>query len=310
MPCPLLPQMLDPSRLVSHTVVHMARHTKTEPAKPPRERPPYISETGKWVTDIDGPIGRAVVFSRPVRGFDSRELSLLGPLHVELSSGHRWNHPPLKQPALPPVPADRVEVSFVFTPSHPHSPKKEHAGTTHTYSSARRYLYSDGSTGGPVRYSKGSMGGPTNPLVSAGIEPPPSRQAPSALPLGQRPPPQGSTAGRACTHTRRRADAALPSPCIAVCGPPNKLVDLVPPPPPCAVHSRRHSDLLLFCLCCPEDPLDCCAYMPLIVCAVAVCCIPKLTNHLPALRFSLSLLRVLHVTDDISQVPFQVHLYL
>ena len=31
--------------------------------------------------------------------------------HVELSSGHRWNHPPLQQPVPPPVPADQVEVS-------------------------------------------------------------------------------------------------------------------------------------------------------------------------------------------------------
>ena len=48
------------------------------------------------------------------RGFDSWELVLLGPLHVELSSGHRENHPPLQQPAPPPIPADRVEVSSVL----------------------------------------------------------------------------------------------------------------------------------------------------------------------------------------------------
>ena len=38
------------------------------------------------------------------------------------------------------------------------NPKKRHAGTTHTCSSARRHLYSNRSTGGPVRYSKGSVG--------------------------------------------------------------------------------------------------------------------------------------------------------
>ena len=70
------------------------------------------------------------------------------------------------------------------------TPQKEHTGTTHTHicSSARRHLYSDRSTGGPVRYSKGSMGGPIDPTAPAGFEPPPSRQALSALPLGQRPP--------------------------------------------------------------------------------------------------------------------------
>ena len=64
--------------------------------------------------DIDGPKAKAVVFNRPVLGFNTRGLLLLGPLHVELSSGHHWNHPPLQQPAPPPVPADRVELSSVF----------------------------------------------------------------------------------------------------------------------------------------------------------------------------------------------------
>ena len=54
-----------------------------------------------------------------MRGLDTRELLLLGSLHVELSSGHRWNHPPLQQPAPPPVPADRVEVSSVLPPAGP-----------------------------------------------------------------------------------------------------------------------------------------------------------------------------------------------
>ena len=139
------------------------------------------------------------------RGFDSWELLLLGPLHVELSSGHRRNHPPLQQPAPPPIPADRVEVSSVFAPPPPQK-QTEHAGTTHTCSSARRHLYPDRSTGGPVRYSKGLMGGPTDPSPPAGLEPPSPGRAPSALPLGQRPPRydlplvRGATARRACTH--------------------------------------------------------------------------------------------------------------
>ena len=51
--------------------------------------------------------------------------------------------------------------------------------------------------GGPVQHSKGSVGDPTDPMAPAGIEPPPSRQAPGALPFEQLPskvsliPPQG-----------------------------------------------------------------------------------------------------------------------
>ena len=77
-------------------------------------------------------MARAVVFSRPVPGFDTLGLLPLGPLHVELSSGHRWNHPPLQQPAPRPVPADRVEVSSIFHAWEPPRPKKKtHCGTTH-----------------------------------------------------------------------------------------------------------------------------------------------------------------------------------
>ena len=83
------------------------------------------------VRDIDGPMARAVVFSRPVRGFDTWGLPL-GPLHLELSSGHHWNHPPLQQPAPPPVPADRVEVSSIFTPRNPLAPKRKHIVAPHT----------------------------------------------------------------------------------------------------------------------------------------------------------------------------------
>ena len=132
------------------------------------------------VRDIDGPIARAVVFSRPRRGFDTRGLRLLGPLHVELSSGHRWNHPPLQQPAPPPVPADRVEVSSIFAPRNTPAPKRKHLVAPHSCSSARRH-----------RYSNGSIGGPTHRRTATGLELAPPRLAPSAPPLGQRPPPDG-----------------------------------------------------------------------------------------------------------------------
>ena len=161
----------------THTQASETYHVR-ENETPPRGHPPPNGRAGKLVRDRDGPIARAVVFSRPVRGFDSRELSLLGPLHVELSSGHCWNHPPLQQPAPPPVPADRVEVSSIFFRSWEHPPPKtKHIVAPHTCSSARRH-----------RYSKGSMGGPTHRSAATGFEPAPSGLAPSAPPLGQRPP--------------------------------------------------------------------------------------------------------------------------
>ena len=50
-------------------------------------------------------------------GVRSQALVLLGSLHVELSSWRRGNHPPLQQPAPPPIPVDRVEVSFILPPT-------------------------------------------------------------------------------------------------------------------------------------------------------------------------------------------------
>ena len=85
----------------------------------------------------------------------SRALVLLGSLHVELSSWRRGNHPPLQQLAPPPIPVDRVEVSFVLPPTQE---KKKDMGTTHPCSSAHRHLYSNRSMGGLARYSKGSVG--------------------------------------------------------------------------------------------------------------------------------------------------------
>ena len=92
------------------------------------------------------PNGESASLQSSRRGFDSRELSLLGPLHVELSSGHGWNHPPLQHPASPPIPADLVEVSSVFVP------------TTNTCSSARRHLYSDRSREEEKRFAQGGGG--------------------------------------------------------------------------------------------------------------------------------------------------------
>ena len=50
-------------------------------------------------------------------GVRSRALVLLGSLHVELSTWRRGNHPPLQQLAPPPIPVDRVEVSFILPPT-------------------------------------------------------------------------------------------------------------------------------------------------------------------------------------------------
>ena len=50
-------------------------------------------------------------------GVRSRALVLLGSLHVELSSWRRGNYPPLQQLAPPPIPVDRVEVSFILPPT-------------------------------------------------------------------------------------------------------------------------------------------------------------------------------------------------
>ena len=117
---------------------------------------------------------------------------LLGSLHVELSSGHRWNHPPLQQPAPPPVPVDRVEVSSVLPPNpkkdtqEPHTPVAVRAAIcTRT---DRREV--------PSGIQRDQWETPPIP----GIEPPPSWQAPAALPLellpseGSQNSPQGATA--------------------------------------------------------------------------------------------------------------------
>ena len=159
----------------SNTPIHTRPRDTPRPRVRPRpgNTPPPSGRARILVRDIDGPIARAVVFSRPVRGFDTRGLRLLGPLHVELSSGHRWNHPPLQQPAPPPVPADQVEISSIFAPKSTPAPKRKRIVAPHTCSSVHRH-----------RYSKGSMGGPTLRSAATGLEPASSGLAPSAPPLG------------------------------------------------------------------------------------------------------------------------------
>ena len=101
------------------------------------------------------PSSESVGLQSSSAGVRSQALVLLGSLHVELSSWQRGNHPPLQQLAPPPIPVDRVEVSFVLPPT---LEKTKHMGATHPCSSAHRHLYSNRSTGGLVRYSKGSVG--------------------------------------------------------------------------------------------------------------------------------------------------------
>ena len=63
------------------------------------------------------PSSESVGLQSSSAGVRSQALVLLGSLHVELSSWRRGNHPPLQQLAPPPIPVDRVEVSFVLPPT-------------------------------------------------------------------------------------------------------------------------------------------------------------------------------------------------
>ena len=173
------------------------------PPPPPRKRPARpSSESGSLQSSSAG-----------VR---SRELVLLGSLHVELSSRRRGNHPPLQQPAPPPVPVDRVEVSSVL----PQPQKVTRRIHTHLQQSAPPPVLEqvDGRSR-PV--FEGIGGRPPIP----GFEPPPSRQTPGALPL-ERPPSerhwilaQGTTtqANTPTTHAGASAPPSLPTLCMAVC---------------------------------------------------------------------------------------------
>ena len=127
--------------------------------------------------------------------------------------------PPLQQPAPPPVPVDRVEVSSVLPPTpnpkkdteEPHTPVAVRAATC---TRTDRWEAPSG-----IQRDRWE----TPPIP--GIEPPPSRQAPAALPL-ERLPSEGlknSTQGaRAQAHTPTSHAGApappnLPTPCMAVC---------------------------------------------------------------------------------------------
>ena len=63
------------------------------------------------------PSSESVGLQSSSAGVRSQALVLLGSLHVALSSWRRGNHPPLQQLAPPPIPVDRVEVSFVLPPT-------------------------------------------------------------------------------------------------------------------------------------------------------------------------------------------------
>ena len=194
------------------------------------------------------PNSESASLQSPWRGFDSREPSLLGPLHVEPSSGNRWNHPPLQKPAAAPILSVRVEVSSVFV-----SPK-QHAGTTHTCKTATATILGQ-TEGGARPVFKGIDGGFTDPSAPAGFELPSSRRAPSALPLGQRPPRyvlpriRGATARGACVHSvilwqarhRRPSSHYL---AVLTFEPAGRSVLSIPP----SMHSIRPSDLALFAL--------------------------------------------------------------
>ena len=85
--------------------------------------------TPKSRTRLPRPSSESVGLQSSSAGVRSQALVLLGSLHVELSSWRRGNHPPLQQLAPPPIPVDRVEVSFVLPPNlekqntwEPHTP--------------------------------------------------------------------------------------------------------------------------------------------------------------------------------------------
>ena len=112
-------------------------------------------------------------------GVRSRELVLLGSLHVELSSWRRGNHPPLQQLAPPPVPVDRVEVSFIL----PLPLKNKTRGNHPPLQQCAPSPVLEQVDGKPRPVFEGIGGRP--PILW--IEPPPSRHAPGALPLERLP---------------------------------------------------------------------------------------------------------------------------
>ena len=87
-------------------------------AHSPTLRTGFIADdTPQWRKRLPRPSSESVGLQSSSAGVRSRALVLLGSLHVELSSWRRGNHPPLQQLAPPPIPVDRVEVSFVLPPT-------------------------------------------------------------------------------------------------------------------------------------------------------------------------------------------------
>ena len=152
-------------------------------------------------------------------GVRSRELVLLGSLHVELSSWRRGNPPPpsAARATIGTGGSGGGLVRFAPTPEKSKGTRGNH---THLQQCAPPPVLEqvDGRLH-PV--FKGIGGRPPIP----GIEPPPSRQAPDALPLERLPserhrhPAHGSnTQGHTpTTHAGATALPTLLNPCMAVC---------------------------------------------------------------------------------------------
>ena len=109
-----LPPCPDPVRVDWGLPARATRFT----AHSPTLRTGFIADdTPQWRNTLPRPSSESVGLQSSSAGVRSRALVLLGSLHVELSSWRRGNHPPLQQLAPPPIPVDRVEVSFVLPPT-------------------------------------------------------------------------------------------------------------------------------------------------------------------------------------------------
>ena len=94
-----------------------ARATRFTAHSPTLRTGLIADDTPQWRKRLPRPSSESVGLQSSSAGVRSRALVLLGSLHVELSSWRRGNHPPLQQLAPPPIPVDRVEVSFVLPPT-------------------------------------------------------------------------------------------------------------------------------------------------------------------------------------------------
>ena len=145
-PSPLVPALYTRTQASRHAA-NLTTHGPTLGIRFMADRTP---KTGKR---LPRPNSESVGHQSSSAGVRSRGLVLLGSLHVELSSWRRGKPPP--------PPAARATTGtggsggglVHFTPD----PGKT-MGATRPCSSAHRHLYSNRSTGGPVRYSKGSVG--------------------------------------------------------------------------------------------------------------------------------------------------------